>query len=83
MDLHILQLKTELAGAKKEKTEVDIKIKRCFLELNSYSNPYYKTSADIKAAEIEQIGDELFRLKNQLFNLEQKISELKSLLGEY
>lgn len=82
MDIHILQLKTELAAAKKEKTEVDIKIKRCFLELNSYSNPYYKTASDIKAAEIEQIGDELLLLQHQLSELEQKIKDLKNSLGE-
>ena len=72
----------EHVKARKEKQEIEIKIKRCFCELSSFCNPYYKSAKDIKAEEIEQIGDELLQLKTQLSKIELKIDELQEQLGE-
>ena len=83
MNSFVMNLKMEHIRAKKQKQEVEIKIKRCFCELNSFCNPYFKSAKEIKAEEIEQIGDELLELKFQLVEIEDKISELKIQLGEY
>lgn len=83
MNNFIMNLKMEHIKAKKEKKELEIKIKRCFLELNGYITPYFKLANEIKAAEIEQIGDELLTLKTKLAETENKIAELKEQLGEY
>ena len=82
MNSFIMNLKMEHIKTKKEKQELDFKIKRCFIELNNYCKPYYKSAKDIKAEEIEQIGDELLALKNELSKTEEKIYELKEQLGE-
>lgn len=82
MNSFILNLKMEHVKARKEKQEIEIKIKRCFCELSSFCNPYYKSAKDIKAEEIEQIGDELLQLKTQLSKIELKIDELQEQLGE-
>ncbi|MCR5260634.1 MAG: hypothetical protein K6C94_02230 [Candidatus Gastranaerophilales bacterium] len=82
MNNFIMNLKMEHIKAKKEKQEIEIKIKRCFLELNGYITPYFKTAFDIKAEEIEQIGDELLKLKTEFEQVENKIAELKQQLGE-
>lgn len=83
MNKFIMNLKMEHIKAKKEKQEIEIRIKRCFLELNNYITPYFKSSFDIKAEQIEQIGDELLELKGELEQVEIKIAELKEQLGEY
>lgn len=82
MNSFILNLQMEQAKTRKTKQEIEIKIKRCFCELSSFCNPYYKSAKDIKAEEIEQIGDELLALKNELAKTEEKIYELKEQLGE-
>lgn len=78
----ILQLKIEKQKNINEKKETELKIKRCFCELSNYLIPYFKTSKDIKASEIEQIGDELLTLKNKLAEIEEKIYEIQEQLGE-
>lgn len=82
MNSFITNLKIELAKSNKEKREIEIKIKRCYVELSNYINPFFKNAKDIKADEIEQIGDELKNLKFELENLEDKIRELQNELGE-
>lgn len=82
MNSFITNLKIELAKANKEKREIEIKIKRCFVELSNYINPFFKSAKDIKADEIEQIGDDLQSLKLVLEKLENRIIELEDELGE-
>lgn len=82
MNNFILNLKMEQVKTRKAKQEIEIKIKRCFYELSSFCNPYYKSAKDIKAEEIKQIGDELLKLKTELSKIELKIDELKEQLGE-
>lgn len=82
MNSFILNLKMELAKAKKDAFELETKIKRCFCELNAYCIPYFKNPREIKAEEIEQIGDELITLKNALIDLREKTADLKEQLGE-
>ncbi len=82
MNSFITNLKIELAKSNKEKREIEIKIKRCFVELSNYINPFFKSAKDIKADEIEQIGDDLQSLKLVLEKLENRIIELEDELGE-
>lgn len=82
MNSFITNLKIELAKTNKEKREIEIKIKRCFVELSNYINPFFKSAKDIKADEIEQIGDDLQSLKLVLEKLENRIIELEDELGE-
>lgn len=82
MNSFITNLKIELAKTNKEKREIEIKIKRCFVELSNYINPFFKSAKDIKADEIEQIGDDLQSLKLVLEKLENRIIELEYELGE-
>ena len=81
-NLLIMQLKIEKQKNIKAKDETELKIKRCFCELSNYLIPYFKSAKDIKAKEIEQIGDELLTLKNKLAEIEDKIYEIKEQLGE-
>ena len=78
----IMQLQVEKATSVKERAELVIKIKRVYLELQQYANPYFKDGKDMKAEEIEQCGDELLKYKQQLIGLDEKISQIKSQLGE-
>lgn len=78
----ILHLKMEKEKNLKAEYEIKLKIKRLYCELANYSIPYFKTSKDIKAKEIEQIGNELLSLKTELEEIEQRISEIKEQLGE-
>lgn len=82
MNSYITNLKIELAKSNKMKREIELKIKRCFVELSNYITPYFKFSTDIKADEIEQIGDDLKCLKKEFENIENKIIELTNELGE-
>lgn len=82
MNSFITNLKIELAKSNKEKREIEIKIKRCFVELSNYINPFFKSAKDIKADEVEQIGDDLQSLKLVLEKLENRIIELEDELGE-
>ena len=82
MNSYITNLRIELAKANKDKREIEIKIKRCFVELSNYINPFFKTAKDIKADEIEQIGDDIKRLKTELTNIEDRISDFKNELDE-
>ena len=45
----IMQMQIEKATASKERTELIIKIKRVYLELQQYANPYFKDGKDMKA----------------------------------
>ncbi len=82
MNSYITNLRIELAKANKYKREIEIKIKRCFVELSNYINPFFKTAKDIKADEIEQIGDDIKRLKTELTNIEDRISDFENELDE-
>lgn len=78
----IMQLKIELSETQKELFEVEVKIKRLFIELQNLVNPYFKSFDDIKAEEIEQCADELLKCKNKAKQMQRKISDIKSQLGE-
>lgn len=82
MNSYITNLKIELAKTKKMRCEIELKIKRCFVELSNYVTPYFKSYRDINADEIEQIGDDLQSLKTEFEEVENKIFELKNELGE-
>lgn len=78
----IMQLKIELSETQKELFEVEVKIKRLFIELQNLVNPYFKSFDDIKAEEIKQCADELLKCKNKAKQMQRKISDIKSQLGE-
>ena len=77
----IYQMKAELITAEKEKQELELKVSRLLCELQTYSNPFYSDYEQIKAEEIEQLGDELTVIKPRLIELKTKINKLKNELG--
>lgn len=78
----IMQMKVEEQRLKKEITELKIKTARLVNELASYIGTYYGDFENIDAEKIEQIGDELLLVKNQLLEASQKISKIKKELGD-
>lgn len=78
----IMQLKIELSEAQKELFEVEVKIKRLFIELQNLVNPYFKSFDEIRAEEIEQCADELLKCKNEAKKMQNKVNDIKSQLGE-
>ena len=81
MNILLLQLKQALAKAKADKREIEIKVKRNLVEIQSYLNPYFMDWREIKAEEIEQAGDELLILKQKLAETDEKIIELEAALN--
>ena len=78
----ILQLRIKLVECQKDFNEIEIKIKRLFLELANLINPFFKTIDSIKAEEIEQCADELLKTKIEAKKLEDEIKDIKTQLGE-
>lgn len=77
-----MQLKTELASAQTEYKELKIKAVRCIYELQQ-ANPYFGDNIDlIHAEQLEQSADELLLVKNKLKEVQQKINDIKTQLGE-
>ena len=77
----IMQLKIELSKAKSDFKEKEIKILRLLNELQNCINPFYENVEDIKAVEIEQIGDELKLTVAQACELQKKISKIEKELN--
>lgn len=78
----ILQLRIEQTKTKKELDELKIKIHRLLNELATLSCPYFEEIEDIKATEIEQIGDELFIVKEKALETQKKLKQLNKDLSD-
>lgn len=79
----IMQAKIKLAETQKAYKENKIKLMRIMYELQNNLNPYIGDDIEnLKAEEIEQAGDELLQLKNELLEQKQLIKTIKADLGE-
>lgn len=78
-----MQAKIKLAETQKAYKENKIKLMRIMYELQNNLNPYIGDDIEnLKAEEIEQAGDELLQLKNELLEQKQLIKTIKADLGE-
>jgi hypothetical protein len=77
----VLQLKTELAQAKKEFKDSKSKIQRLLCEIQILSNPYVSDFELLKADEIAQAACELAAEKENVLELSKKIKQLENALG--
>lgn len=78
----ILQLKIEKSKQEKRLQEFKIKLLRLMNELQNAICPYFDEIDEIKAAEIEQMGDELLLTKIEALEIEKKLKQIKHDLGE-
>lgn len=79
----IMQAKIKLAELEKTYKENKIKLMRIFHELQTNINPYFGDDIEsIKADEIEQAGDELLALKDEMLKQQELIKTIKSDIGE-
>ena len=77
----IMQMKIEREKLKKQITELKIKIARLVNELSVYVGTYYGNLEEIDAEKIEQIGDELLKVKTEVIDLNIKLNNINKELG--
>lgn len=81
MNNAIMQLKITRTRLEKELEELNIKLIRLLSELQSRTIPYFDNFEDIKAIEIEQIGDELLEVQKAAIKCEKKLKQVERELG--
>ncbi len=77
----IMQMRMELATAKKDLSEKNIKIKRLIYEIQEKCNPYFTDYEMLQAEDIEQAADELLSAKTEAVELNTKIKKLEKELN--
>ena len=77
-----MQLKIELSKQEHEFSEQELKIKRLFWELQTFANPYYTSTEDIKAEEILQCAKDMVNTKTKMLSLSKTVKSIKEQLGE-
>ncbi len=77
----IMQLEMKKAEYKRKLEEYEIKLIRLMNELSSNSIPYFERIDDIKAVEIEQIGDELLKIQKEALDCKKRLESINRELG--
>ncbi len=82
MNEAIMQLKIAKTEQENKFKDLELTLIRRMNELSKLSIPYFNQIENIKAAEIKQIGNEIFELCNEAIECKKKLGQIKEALGE-